>query len=117
MLAFFRIPILTMTAWVLLASWLLFGGLVMAEQVFPEIEATQASDGYDPELEVLLSLEYAVQPATSALAKEAGPAVCPVLLEPVASIQSLPGRAPAPECSPPPKSGLALHKQLSTYRI
>lgn len=106
-----------LSAWALLLAWLFFGSLVLAEQVVPELEPTQQTQGYDHDEEALVALEYALKPIPTTLDDTSSPSstslgLQPALISPINALR--PGlRRPVLSIH----SGLSLHKQLSTYRI
>ena len=112
-----RTPVLCLTIWWLLTSWLCFGGLELLEQVnlIQEI-AAEDQDGQDLDEAALSQLASGLKPEVpgldgasgTPLAKEgAEPAVC-LSLHTVHQFARLMVHSP---------SSLRLHQQLSVYRI
>jgi hypothetical protein len=105
------------TVWTLLLLWLSFGSLVLLEQVAPEVEDAQATNGYDPEFEALATLALAVQPGSLSLESTSPSLVIALLSGPALagiphSVCHSSDRFAA--LIPPERSR---HKRLCTYRI
>ena len=112
-----RTPVLCLTVWCLLASWLCFGGLELLEQVnlIPEA-AAEDQDSQDLDEAALSQLASGLKSEVPSLDAACGtpltnenaePAVC-LSLYPVHQLGRL-----TVHWSPP----LRLHQQLSVYRI
>lgn len=112
-----RTPVLCLTIWCLLASWLCFGGLELLEQVnlIPEI-AAEDQDGQDLDEAALSQLASGLKSEVPGLDGACGtplaregtePAVC-LSLHTVHQFDRLMVHSP---------SSLRLHQQLSVYRI
>lgn len=112
-----RTPLLCLTIWWLLASWLCFGGLELLEQVnlIPEV-AAEDQDGQDLDEAALSQLASGLKSQVPSpdgacgtpLAKEgAEPAVCLSLHTVHQFDRFMVPRSPS----------LRLHQQLSVYRI
>lgn len=113
-MALLRTPVLSLTIWCLLFSWLCFGGLEVLEQLnfMPEVEdldevaLLQVASG----LKSAVSSQDTTYPATTAVANEvADPAVWLSVHTPLQF-----GKLIMQAHGPP---SLRLHQQLSVYRI